>query len=1348
MSRSLGAVVNNPASELAFDGLLDSLVAIHEECKATTLKRLKPITLFLSRYNEHVASVKEKRPKRADFTTVQIIGRGAYGEVHLVRHNETQKLYALKVMSKCEMINRSESAFFWEERTIMSLSDSPWIVQAQYAFQDDQYLYLAMEYLAGGDLYSLQDKFDYIPEDWARFYTAELVLALETLHSMGYIHRDVKPDNLLIDVQGHLKLADFGTCVKMEKDGLVHKPGAAVGTPDYISPEVLESQDGASEYGRECDWWGVGVFLYELLYGGENPFYDESLLRMYSKIQNHKPEKLEFPEDTKVSKEAKDLIKKLLVRREKRLGRKDISQIKAHPFFKGIDWANLRATSAPYLPEVKSSSDVSNFAEVESREQPVQLFKEERTFSGNQLPFIGFTFSRTATVDIDKSLRFTLDRSISLSQSITDDPMSNKAARLENELEKTKTKLKEILAESSTTKQQLHDAEEKIGLMEKKHVSEQERVESINNIEIRSLETKINSLEKMKEEKKRLHESEMEDLKRQIENERATVTRQHAKIERQKKEMTVLQERKNQFQDSTVDDGEKVDFDSKLLVATKTATRLKGELDEIKVDLKSNLLELNKRDAKIGQLETQLQEEKDAYSGLEVTVSSLKKKLGDMTEALAASERIASLHEDTINTWKQTQVQYQKEIEELKLKNDETKLSGEIVIDGHNQHFEDEIKKLRSINIDIITQLEAREDEVATARLQVKKLTSENKRLKEDMEDVSSKEIDELKRKVLILQGDLRDAQSDLSDETFAKEEILKKLNSFKHDAEAKQSTIDDLIEEVDKATSTAASLRSQLEKFSSDAVLSEKRLGNDIFTLESELEDSIKVGAVLGDQLSQKQKELTLKSKELEEQVEKVHKLESLHQKDIIEFNTEKQNLLTELEAVKEKFAAKSTELANATESHEKQVELLLAAKNELMEEKDALSLHIDQVDDDYTSKLLEVEQLNSTIEELKQDLQLVEVQKAQALKMVGLTQEGKLQRLPPSTPQRADRRQTQHQQKIVRKYEVQIHSLEKQLRDTIEENKRKMGETNEEYGRMIEDLNEKQSAITSEKENIISELEAKCDALNGTVSAMKQALEKVESDEQVKQCLSPALKRHLDTVTYGYQGWVSVPTGSKKSQWKSEYAVLDMEGMKLYNNETEPGVVDPIFTIRVDEIHSANVLHSIHDLHADSSSLQLVFSIKAVLIDRTGVLLQTPAVTPLLRRSSSTTMKMVKVNGHCFARFNFKKSDNLFCNMCSKPLKGHLLKHVGMKCQICGLTAHVKHFEEEGSSPQVHSCPGNITAKDYMFKAPSLAEQHAWMTKIEETTRRRGELKSKMVCLHLSTNLLSMSSLSKIIF
>uniref|UniRef100_A0A672QXK1 non-specific serine/threonine protein kinase n=1 Tax=Sinocyclocheilus grahami TaxID=75366 RepID=A0A672QXK1_SINGR len=339
--------------------LLDLLVGVYQEFSSAALLREKYVQRFLQWAEPLVRQVKKTRISKDDFDILKVIGRGTFSEVALARMRNTQQVYALKIMNKWNILKRGETACYQEEQEVLLKGDRRWITELHYAFQDDNYLYLVMDYYVGGDLLTLLSKFgDRIPEDMAQFYLAEMVMAIDSVHRLGYVHRDIKPDNILLTADGHVRLGDFGSCLHLQDDGLIHS-SLAVGTPDYLSPEILRAVEGGGGYGSECDWWALGVCAYEMLLG-TTPFYAESISETYAKIIHFK-DYFEFPPGSEVSEEARSLISALICDRSVRLGSRGSVDFRKHPFFTGLDWSSLHLLPPPYCPDVSDATDTSNF---------------------------------------------------------------------------------------------------------------------------------------------------------------------------------------------------------------------------------------------------------------------------------------------------------------------------------------------------------------------------------------------------------------------------------------------------------------------------------------------------------------------------------------------------------------------------------------------------------------------------------------------------------------------------------------------------------------------------------------------------------------------------------------------------------------------------------------------------------------------------------------------------------------------------------------------------------------------------------------------------------------------------
>ncbi|GMH13814.1 hypothetical protein Nepgr_015655 [Nepenthes gracilis] len=385
-----------------------------------------------------------------DFEQLTIIGKGAFGEVRLCRAKSTGEIFAMKKLRKLEMISRGQVEHVRSERNLLANVDSRCIVKLFYSFQDADFLYLIMEYLPGGDMMTLLMKEDVLSEDVARFYIAESILAIHYIHQHNYVHRDIKPDNLILDKDGHLKLSDFGLCkplgdtyssILLEDEFLASQESSSetgangvsdgapwsmpkerlqqwkrnrralaystVGTLDYMAPEILLKRG----YGMECDWWSLGAILYEMLIGYP-PFCSDDPRTTCRKILNWKT-CLKFPEEPIISDEARDLICRLISDVENRLGTRGVEEIKEHPWFSPIQWDRLYEMEAAYKPTVSEEMDTQNFEKFADVEGPPPTIPPlgpwRKMLTSKDANFIGFTFKKSdvqsmRTLGADKTI--------------------------------------------------------------------------------------------------------------------------------------------------------------------------------------------------------------------------------------------------------------------------------------------------------------------------------------------------------------------------------------------------------------------------------------------------------------------------------------------------------------------------------------------------------------------------------------------------------------------------------------------------------------------------------------------------------------------------------------------------------------------------------------------------------------------------------------------------------------------------------------------------------------------------------------------------------------------------------
>uniref|UniRef100_A0A673GGE1 Rho-associated protein kinase n=1 Tax=Sinocyclocheilus rhinocerous TaxID=307959 RepID=A0A673GGE1_9TELE len=1293
--------------------LQDSVTALALDLNHPALRKNKNIDSFLNRYEKDVSRLRELQVKLDDFDRVKLIGRGAFGAVQLVRHKASQQVYAMKQLSKFEMVKRSDSAFFWEERDIMAFSKSHWIVQLCCAFQDEKYLYLVMEFMPGGDLVTLTSNYD-IPEEWARFYTAEVVLALDAIHSLGFIHRDIKPDNMLLDRNGHLKLADFGTCMKMDSSGMV-RCDTAVGTPDYISPEVLMSQGGTGYYGRECDWWSVGVFIYELLVG-DTPFYAESLVGTYGKIMDHK-NSLTFPDDIEMSKEAKDLICAFLSDREVRLGRTGVDEIKCHPFFKNDQWTfdTIRDTMAPVVPELSSDIDTSNFDD-DIKDDPLgtETFAPPRAFTGNQLPFVGFTYFRedhffvdfshvfcacSQSSDLQKRLK-KLEEKVK-HEMLAKEELENKSSLTVslllqvNARQVVEDSLRELEKEKALLKHQRSASIRKAGLeTDRKRLLENEvssLKEQLAELKKKTQNSHISAeknihLERQLEELNAKHQAEVEESER-LKKAQGEALRQSQQLEVSLRE---LQERLAQLESSRLGlEQERLSLQTSLEVekrerslGSETINDLQGRISGLEDELKHVKSSLSKAEAEKRQLQEDLTALEKEKSKQEIDLSFKLKAIQQSLEQEEAEHKATKARLADNNKINQS-------IEEAKseaLKDMEHKLLEER---SAKQQLENRLMQLEKENSVL-------DCDYKQAKHELQELRSLKEKLTEEVEVLSVRVQQETQKKTLF-QADLNVQRQEVSTLRSSEKQLKQELNHLLELKLSLEKQNQELRREREEADKQLKELKDQLE---SEQYFT-KLYKTQIRELKEDSDETAKLYKDAQQRIEDLQEERDSLATQLEASLTKADAEELARTIAEEQYSDlEKEKIMKELE-IKDMIARHRQELSekdNTISSLEESNRTLTVDVGNLANEKEELNNQLKHLQHKLEKTREEEKQTKSLILSFEKQIQSERTLKIQAVNKLAEV----MKKNDVRTPQ-GNTADVRRKEKVNRQLQLQLRTEKDKLDHTIIKYQK--------------EINEMQATLAEESQVRLE---------------MQMALDSKDSDIERLRCQITSLSIHsLDTSISStgndlegddaypdssLEGWLSMPTkNTKRFGWEKKYVVVSSKKILFYDSEQDREQSSPFMILDIDKLFHVRPVTQTDVYRADPREIPRIFQI---LYANEGESKKEELAVEAL--SAAERSSFIPHKGHEFVLtlYHFPSS----CEACPRPLWHVFKPPPALECRRCRIKCHKDHIDrkEEVLAP----CRVNYdmsTAKELLLLANSTEEQQKWVSRLLKRVPRK---------------------------
>uniref|UniRef100_A0A668A8M8 Rho-associated protein kinase 1 n=1 Tax=Myripristis murdjan TaxID=586833 RepID=A0A668A8M8_9TELE len=1284
-------MLKDPKSEINTDCLLDGLDALVYDLDFPALRKNKSIDNFLNRYKDTINKIRDLRMKAEDYEVVKVIGRGAFGEVQLVRHKATRKVYAMKLLSKFEMIKRSDSAFFWEERDIMAFANSAWVVQLFFAFQDDRYLYMVMEYMPGGDLVNLMSNYD-VPEKWARFYTAEVVLALDGIHAMGFIHRDVKPDNMLLDKAGHLKLADFGTCMKMNKDGMV-RCDTAVGTPDYISPEVLKSQGGDGYYGRECDWWSVGVFLYEMLVG-DTPFYADSLVGTYSKIMNHK-NALTFPDDSDISKDAKNLICAFLTDREVRLGRNGVDEIKRHPFFKNDQWTweNIRETAAPVVPELSSDIDTSNFDDIEEDRGEEETFPIPKAFVGNQLPFVGFTyysicvfimygcfFSSSSVGCVCIQLENLQKRIYQLEEQL------HTEMQLKDEMEQKCRLLCCSLPQANLRK----SVEASMSLLEKDKImlqhrsTEYQRKADQEAEKRRNLENEVSTLKEQLEDMRKISQNsqasndkiaqlqnqleEANDLLRAESDTAARLRKSHTEMA---KSMSQLETLNRELQEkSRAVDGEKAQLEKELLLLQSTLdserrnySQGSEEIRELQGILLAGLQDDNKNlKVSLSKVEAERKQAQERCNNLEKEKNNLEIDLNYELKTL--QQRLEQEQTEHGVTRAQLTDKYES-IEEAKsaaMHAVQQKVSEE---NGARMRAESRV-------VEVEKQCSMLEFDLKQSVQKMEQLMKQKERLEDEVKSLRM-QVEQESSKRLLAQNDLRGRTQEV-DRLRGSEKQLK--------------------QEINTALESKRSLEFQL------AQLTKQYRGN-----EGQMRE-------LQDQLEAEQYFSTLyktQVKELKEEIEEKNRQVQEAHKKVQELHSERDSLSAQLDLTVTK--AESEQLARALQE-EQYFELSQENKKAMARHKQEIGEKestIARLEESNRTLTKDVENLSKDKTELDEKLHTQEEEIANTIK----ANYEKILNTERTLKTQAVNKLAEIMNRKDMKLDQKKKGSTADLRKKEKENRKLQLELNQEkekFNHMAikyqKELSEMQAQL-SEESTYRNELQMQLDSKESDIEQLREKL----NDLQLRMDNSSVTSLQTDETDSNIaesrlEGWLSIPNRAniKRYGWKKQYVVVSSKKILFYNDEQDKEQSNPSMVLDIDKLFHVRPVTQGDVYRAETEEIPRIFQI---LYANEGECRKEADMETVPQGDKTNCLPH---KGHEFIPTLYHFPSN--CEACAKPLWHVFKPPPALECRRCHVKCHKDHLDKK--EDVIAPCKVNYdvtSARDMLLLALTQDEQKKWI-------------------------------------